>query len=80
MPGILSRLVGWFRRGDGDPERGGASDDGGDEESEFVPSRLDASVLEAHGMSTASAERELAQIEEKADQLEEIREEEDRHR
>lgn len=48
------------------------SDEDVEEESGFMPSRLDASVLEAHGMETASAERELAQIQEKADQLEEI--------
>jgi hypothetical protein len=44
------------------------SEDGG-----FTPSRLDASVLEAHGMGTTAAERELESIEEKAETLESSR-------
>ena len=44
------------------------SEDGG-----FTPSRLDASVLEAHGMGTTAAERELESIEEKAEILESSR-------
>lgn len=67
---MLGRIVGMFGRSkqsdDGDDK--GQSED----ESEFVPSRLDASVLEAHGMETTAAERELAQIQEKAEQLEEL--------
>lgn len=58
----LSRLLGDAEQ---DDESGTA-----DEESQFVPSEMDASVLEAHGMETARAEQELTQIEEKADQLE----------
>lgn len=68
---VLRRLVYLFARGDdgeAGEERGDAQDD---DESEFLPSRLDASVLEAHGMETTPAERELAQLQEKADQLEE---------
>ncbi|MFC7057157.1 hypothetical protein [Halovenus salina] len=41
-----------------------------DEENQFVPSEMDASVLQAHGMETASAEQELTQMEEQADELE----------
>jgi len=44
------------------------SEDGG-----FTPSRLDASVLEAHGMGTTAAEQELESIEEKAKTLESSR-------
>lgn len=55
-------------------------DDGGRDEGDggFAPSRLDASVLEAHGMGNAAAERELASIEAKADQLESERPDERR--
>lgn len=45
----------------------------------FLPSRLDASVLESHGMSTTAAERELQSIEEKAQTLESDREQIDNH-
>lgn len=53
------------------------SDDGEDEEddSRFIPSLLDASVRYAHG-GPSGAEDELAQIEEKAQQLEEIQRDE----
>ncbi|ERH09118.1 MAG: hypothetical protein J07HX64_00870 [halophilic archaeon J07HX64] len=40
------------------------------EDGGFAPSRLDASVLEAHGMGTTAAERELESIEEKAEAIE----------
>lgn len=55
-------------------------DDGGRDEEDggFAPSRLDASVLEANGMGSAAAERELASIEAKADQLESERPDERR--
>lgn len=47
-------------------------DDGEEtEDSRFVPSVLDASVRYAHGMSDSGAERELAQLEERGEQLEE---------
>jgi hypothetical protein len=46
-----------------------------DDDSRFIPSLLDASVRYAHG-GTSGAEGELAQIEEKANQLEEIQREE----
>jgi hypothetical protein len=45
--------------------------DGEDEEGGFLPSRLDASVLTAHGMGTGQAEREIEDIEEHAELLEE---------
>ena len=61
-------------------EAGDWGDDGGrdGEDGGFAPSRLDASVLEAHGMGSAAAERELASIEAKADQLESERPDEHR--
>jgi len=49
-----------------------------EEDGGFVPSRLDASVLEAHGMGSTAAERELASIEAKAEQLESERPDEHR--
>ena len=44
----------------------------------FLPSRLDASVLEAHGMGTGASERELAGIQQKAETLESERPDETR--
>lgn len=63
---LLGRLVGGDRRdgsGEGDEE---SEDDG----SGLLPSRLDASVLYAHGMGSGGAEREIANVEEKAKVLE----------
>lgn len=65
-------------KGDADDERednGGRADE---EDGGFAPSRLDASVLEAHGMGSTAAERELASIEAKAEQLESERPDEHR--
>lgn len=56
---LLGRLAGWF-----------GSDSEDEEDSSFLPSRLDASVLESHGMGTPEAERELASIQQKAEMLE----------
>ena len=50
------------------------AEDGG-----FLRSRLDADVLVAHGMGTSKAEQEIAEIEEQAQQLEEHREDSNRH-
>jgi len=58
----LKWLAAHFRHKDDDGEE--------TEESRFVPSVLDASVRYAHGMSDSGAERELAQIKEQAEQLE----------
>lgn len=83
---MLRRLLGWLGlRKESDSAED--ADDAGDEEAEeeaeedggFVPSRLDASVLAAHGMGTGTAERELASIEEKAETLESERPDEHRH-
>lgn len=65
---MLSGLRQWFAA-----RFAWSEDEGGDEteESGFVPSVLDASVLYAHGMSRSSAEGELANVEEKARILEE---------
>lgn len=70
---LLARLVGGDR---GDETGAGDDAEPGDEDSEdddsgFLPSRLDASVLYAHGMGGGGAEREIAQIEKKAEILEE---------
>lgn len=65
---VLGNISTWLTR---DSAEEGGEDDEDTEGSNFLPSRLDASVLEAHGIGTKSAERELAQIQEKAEQLEE---------
>ena len=66
---MLHRALSWLglreRENSADGENGEDTDEGG-----FVPSRLDASVLESHGMETTEAERELESIEEKARILE----------
>lgn len=74
---VRQRLGGWAPTRT-PPESGqdtavGATTTEGDspeEGDQFIPSRLDASVLEAHGMATTEAERELESIEEKAKMLE----------
>ena len=53
----------------GNSAGGDDSEDGGDDEGGFMPSRLDASVLESHVMGTTAAEQELASIEEQAETL-----------
>lgn len=62
---ILSRLplVEW----------GDSSDEGGDSESGFRPSRLDASVLYAHGADVEALEEEIADAEKRARTLEDAR-------
>lgn len=68
---MLRALLARFRA------RFGERDDGGeDEETWFLPSRLDASVLFAHGLGRGGAERELDEIEERARDLEEHRRDE----
>jgi hypothetical protein len=67
---LLERLG--LRTDEEDSANGESEDDG------FVPSRLDASVLEAHGMGTGAAERELASIGQKAETLESERPDETR--
>jgi hypothetical protein len=46
---------------------------GDDEGSQFRPSRLDASVREAHGGGDAAVERELSEVHERAEALDEGR-------
>jgi|AntRauTorcE11898_2_1112593.scaffolds.fasta_scaffold141233_2 hypothetical protein len=65
LSGILQRL------GIRSDEAEEASDD-----SRFVPSVLDASVRAAHGGGGAEAEREIAQLQAKGEELEELRREE----
>jgi hypothetical protein len=64
---IRTLLIRLFGRSDTDEEA--------DEDSRFVPSRLDESVRAAHGGGNADAAREMAQIEAKAEMLEEHHEE-----
>jgi len=75
----LLRVFGLRGETDGDTGESdtGEADENGEEG--FLPSRLDASVLEAHGMGTTAAERELASIEEKAQTLESDRPDEHEH-
>lgn len=80
---MLRRLANWLgRRGDsGDAEseeRAGERDES--DEGGFLPSRLDASVLESHGMGTTAAEQELKRIEENAERVESNRPDDHEHR
>jgi hypothetical protein len=78
---LAARLAALLGRGgsdDADSTDADVSSDAGEnaddeERSGFLPSRLDASVLSAHGMGTTEAERELAEMEEKAEMLDEHR-------
>lgn len=65
---LLSRFLGPRDDAEGDGE---SADDEESEDSGFLPSRLDASVLHAHGMGRGGAEREIASVQEKANVLEE---------
>lgn len=58
-----------YRLGLGDNDAESKEPEDGEDDG-FAPSRLDASVLEAHGMGTTAAERELESIEEKAEAIE----------
>ncbi len=68
---VGSRLKSLVRRLRSDEDH----EDDEDDDSRFIPSLLDASVRYAHG-GNAEAEGELAQIEQKAQQLEEIQRDE----
>ena len=64
---MLRRVLNWLfarRNADGEAEDEGAN------RSRFVPSRLDSSVRYAHGGSAEAIDREMAQIEAKAEVLE----------
>jgi hypothetical protein len=71
---ILARLL--SRSGD---ERDGSGEDDGEDDDEggsgALRSRLDASVLEGHGMDVGRLEREAAEIEERAREIDEARRE-----
>lgn len=58
---LLARLCAWLR--------------GDDEDGSFRPSRLDASVREAHGGGGAGVDREIADVHEQARTLDEGRRE-----
>lgn len=61
---LLGRL---FGRSSGDE----AADDEEADDGGFTPSRLDASVLYAHGMGATGVEWELTSLEQKGEMLEE---------
>jgi hypothetical protein len=64
---MIRRVLNWlFARRDDD----GEAEDKGENSSRFVPSRLDSSVRYAHGGSAEEMNREMAQIEAKAEVLE----------
>lgn len=63
---ILSRLAFW---------RDAADEEDGDDGGGFRPSRLDASVLYAHGVDVERLDREIADVEERSRELEEARRE-----
>ncbi len=69
---ILGRL-----RSRPDDERDGSGDVGSGDDDEggsgFLRSRLDASVLQGHGMDVGRLEREAAEVEERAREIEEVR-------
>lgn len=81
----MGRLVSWLRTrlplgGESDSESASAArwnresaPDWSDDEGGFLMSRLDASVLLAHGFGSTAAERELGNVQEKAKMLEEAR-------
>lgn len=70
---LLARLVGGGRSDvSGEDDDGESADEASeDDDSGFLPSRLDASVLYAHGMGNGGAEREIANVQKKAEILEE---------
>ncbi|WP_336002158.1 hypothetical protein [Halorientalis halophila] len=69
---MRSRILQWLgiRAGDQD------GDDEESADSRFVPSVLDASVRYAHGGANTGAEREIAHLQAKGEELEELRREE----
>ena len=68
---MLRSLLARFTRTRG--KDGEDGDDEDDEQGEFLRSRLDASVLSAHGMGTEKADSELADVEQQGRELEEYR-------
>lgn len=69
--GMLRSALEWLSARVGSD--GGESDD--DEDDRFVPSVLDASVRYAHGGSSTGIEREIADVKQQAQQLEDYRDE-----
>lgn len=64
---VLARLVGRL------PGSSGVGGEDDDDESGFRPSRLDASVLYAHGADVDALESEIADMEEQAREIESAR-------
>jgi hypothetical protein len=62
---MIRRLVGRLSGLFGDSELGSSEDDSEEPESGFMPSRLDASVLFAHGMNSTEAAEEIARMEDR---------------
>lgn len=67
--GLFSNIVAWLKGDD----RGEQDDE---DDSEFMPSQMDASVNAAHGMDTRQAQKEVQELQEQADELEANRPEE----
>lgn len=78
---MLPRLLGWLTSDEEEPrEDAEKSDeepraDAEESDGQFVPSRLDHSVRQAHGGGTR-ARRELAELDEEAERLQRTRDEE----
>ena len=75
---LRSRLAFWrdaAEESDETAEADGDADDGGDGGGGFRRSRLDASVLYAHGADVERLDREIAEIEARSRELEEARRE-----
>lgn len=73
--GMISRILSWVSNligRTGSDDRSANGDAGStEEEGGFVPSRMDASVLEGHGMNTVEAEQELTELQEQGERLQE---------
>lgn len=69
---LLARLTSRFETGHEEQEE----DDSDDSDGGFTPSRLDASVLFAHGMNTARGKQEIQEREKQARELEKQRRDE----
>jgi hypothetical protein len=60
---MVRGLIRWFAGLFGSESESGESDEAEEDESGFLPSRLDASVLFAHGMNSTEAAQQVASME-----------------
>jgi len=73
---MIRRLLGSLRRALSSRDADGQTDDEAEEDAEqsgFLRSRLDATVLTSHGDGNPEGERELADVQEDAQRLQEER-------